>query len=136
MSDEYIDIINLEYKKSDKHPHMSIRDRAAQFAPFSALTGYSDTVNEVGRFTNDKVFLDEYEIQSINRELQYVFDNIKNSPEVAITYFVPDDLKAGGEYRTVEEHVNQVYDFEKIIELASGEKIKFEQIVSIYVKTP
>ena len=93
MRNEYDDIIDLEYKKSDRYPHMSLRDRAAQFAPFSALVGYSDVVDETGRQTDKRRTLDEYEIEAINRELQYALDVIEQKPAATLIYFINDKKK-------------------------------------------
>ena len=130
---EYNDIIDLPFKKSDKYPHMSVRDRAAQFAPFSALTGYSDTVSEAGRQTGRERILDEYEIAEIDKALQYIAENIDLGLTVSITYFVPDTKKNGGEYRTLKEEIAIVDDLEKELVLISGEHISFDKIVSLCV---
>ena len=81
----YNDIINLPYKKSLKRKHMSVSDRAAQFAPFSALTGYDELVEETARLTDIKIELDEYEKNEINRKLMFLNDRIEERNEVRIT---------------------------------------------------
>ena len=134
MNEEYSDIIDLPYTKSDRHPHMSIRDRAAQFAPFSALTGYSDTVNEAGRRTESEKKLDDYQISEINMGLQYIFENLKSIPKISVTYFIPDKSKHGGKYVTLNDYVQAIDDYEKMIELSCGEIIRFEQIISLSIK--
>ena len=131
---DYNDIINLPFKKSDKYPHMSVRDRAAQFAPFSALTGYSDTVSEVERQTGKERILDEYEIAEIDKALQFIAENINLELTATLTYFIPDTKKNGGEYHTLNAVVTFVDDLEKELILLSGEHISFDKIVSIYVE--
>ena len=133
MIDEYDDIINLEYRKSDQYPHMSLRDRAAQFAPFSALTGYDDVVDEVGRATESRRELDEYEIRIINGELQYINDNIDDKPFITVVYFVLDKKKSGGAYRTVKDRVERIDEYDKTIILASGEIVPIDDIFALTI---
>lgn len=100
MSHQYDDIINLPHHRSKKHPHMSLHDRAAQFAPFAALTGHNDAIRETARLTEEKIELDEETLMRLNERLQVLQDHIKEQPEISITYFVPDEKKAGGVYVT------------------------------------
>ena len=134
MTDRYEDIINMPYKKSEARPHMSARDRAAQFAPFSALTGYSDIVDETGRLTSRKMCLDEYQIELINRELQYAADFMDERPVATATYFIPDNKKSGGEYRTLKDRIERIDSYEKNIIFSSGDTVSFENIVALYVE--
>ena len=133
MRNEYDDIIDLEYKKSDRYPHMSLRDRAAQFAPFSALVGYSDIVDETGRTTDKRRTFDEYEIEVINRELQYALDIIDRKPAATLIYFINDKKKSGGAYRTVRDKIDRIDDYEKTVTLVSGEHIPIEDIFAIVI---
>ena len=91
-----IKLINLPHPVSKKHPQMPLLDRAAQFAPFAALTGYGEAVTETARLTDSKIELDEGEIERINAKISYLIDNLKNVPTVELTYFVPDKKKKGG----------------------------------------
>lgn len=134
MNNEYNDIIDMPYKKSNKHPQMPMRDRAAQFAPFSALTGYSDTVSEVERHTDNERLLDEYEISEIDRKLQFILDNLICTPTVKATYFVPDELKSGGDYQTICDKVVLLDDYEKKMIFESGASICFDKIVSLDIE--
>ena len=134
MSDGYEDIISMHYRKSDRYPHMSIRDRAAQFAPFSALTGYSDTVNEAGRLTDGRRTLDDYEKELINRELQYALYIIDISPMAAVVYFVPDEKKSGGAYRAVKERIDRIDDYERTVILVTGEVIPIDEISFLIIE--
>ena len=129
--EKYNDIIDLPYQKSDKYAHMSISDRAAQFAPFSALTGYSETVDEVERLTSEKIELDQYEIEKINRYLQYAAERIDEMPFATVTYFVPDKKKCGGAYLTVKEPIKNIDEYEKKVVMASGRTIPMLDIFSI-----
>ena len=95
---KYDDIINLPHPVSKKHPQMPLLDRAAQFAPFAALTGYGEALTETARLTDTKIELDEGEIERINAKINYLIDNLETAPTVEITYFVPDKKKKGGKY--------------------------------------
>ncbi len=98
--DKYKTIINLPHPTSKTHPRMSISDRAAQFSPFAALTGFEATIVETARLTEKKVELDEYEKAEINEKINILRENIHSSLVASITYFLPDDKKDGGRYVT------------------------------------
>ena len=106
----YKDIINLPHNRSKTHPHMSLYNRAAQFAPFAALSGYDDMVNEKARITQAKVQLTESVTDLISMKLNLISEAIKSNhhPVISITYFVPDEKKAGGKYVTVEEQIKKI----------------------------
>lgn len=105
---KYEDIISLPHHVSDHHPQMSIHDRAAQFSPFAALTGYGDAVEETARLTSQKKILDETEREALDRQLASLAGLLEESrkadgrrgrvPGVRITYFLPDQKKSGGAY--------------------------------------
>ena len=95
---KYADIIDLPHHKSPKHPQMSLYDRAAQFSPFSALTGYEDAVEETARLTDIKLEMTEDKKQMLDEKLRLLLDAADHPPLVRITYFIPDDRKAGGAY--------------------------------------
>ena len=105
---KYEDIISLPHHVSDHHPQMSIHDRAAQFSPFAALTGYDDALRETARLTDRFIELDEDRKQEIDRQLYYIHEHLIQKPPVKITYFVPDSQKDGGSYRTLEGHVQKI----------------------------
>ncbi len=90
MKTPYDDIINMPHHVSEIRPQMPIHDRAAQFSPFAALTGYEAAVNETGRLTDKKAELDEGEKESINERLNLILEHIDERPQISITYFVPD----------------------------------------------
>ena len=98
MNNRYADIINLPHHVSKTRPQMPIADRAAQFSPFAALTGYDSAIEETGRLTDSFIELDESRKAVLNEKLQSMLKNIKEQPEVAITYFQPDEKKNGGSY--------------------------------------
>ena len=97
MSERYKDIINLPHHRSDKHPHMSSCERAAQFSPFAALTGFDDEIDEAARLTDCRPELTEDELSSLDAAIQQISELDK--PLIAVTYFVPDVNKSGGSYR-------------------------------------
>lgn len=91
---------------------MSNYDRAAQFSPFAALTGYDDAVKETARLTDSKIELDEYELQELNEKLNKIQDNLREDAEVSITYFVTDKKKSGGSYKTISGIVKRIDEYE------------------------
>lgn len=96
----YADIFNLSHHRSKARPHMSLYDRAAQFAPFAALTGYDEMVSEEARLTDKRIELSEAELEALNRKMDLVEMLLEGGehPTLSITCFVPDEHKAGGRY--------------------------------------
>ena len=131
MKRNYDDIINLPRHVSDKHPHMSIHDRAAQFAPFAALTGHSEAVSETARYVDEKIDLGEDAIKEIQDALNYIQEHITESPQVTITYFVADGRKRGGRYVTETVKIKYVDNLEQNIRFDNGVCVKFENIFDI-----
>ena len=109
----------------------SVSDRAAQFAPFAALTGYDAAIKETGRLTDEKIELDEEALTALNMRYQLFIDALDEEPEVEITYFKPDERKAGGEYVTATGAVIKVDDFERRITMQDGAKISMDDVLSI-----
>ena len=101
ISHEYDDIIGLPRPVSETHPRMPMLDRAAQFSPFAALTGYDAAITETARLTEDKRELTEEQKQIISQSLSELQGRLKTDPEVTVVYFEPDARKTGGSYRTV-----------------------------------
>lgn len=106
----YADIIDLPHHQSKTHPHMSLYNRAAQFAPFAALSGYEDMISEESRETGSQTRLEEWEMEKISQKLNLISDVIDDGhrPTLSITYFMPDAKKAGGEYLTVTEEIRKI----------------------------
>jgi len=127
----YDDIINLPHHQSASRPHMSVYDRAAQFSPFAALTGYDDAVKETARQTDSKVDLDEYSKSALNERLNMIQESLDDQPHIAITYFVADKKKSGGAYTTVEGVVKKIEEYERTVLMQSGTKIPIEDIIEI-----
>ena len=131
MKDLYEDIINLPHHVSKTRPQMPMSDRAAQFAPFAALTGYDAAIKETGRLTDDKIELDEESLTALDMKYQLLMDALDYSPEVTITYFQPDERKAGGKYLTATGAVKKVDDYERLITMQDGAKIPMDDVLSI-----
>ena len=123
--------INLPHHVSRNLPQMPLRDRAAQFAPFAALTGYEAAVGETARLTDEKRELDAQEAEELNRRLASLIAHLPDRPEVTIVYFVPDDRKAGGAYVTVTGRVRHISVPERTLVLEDGTVIPLEDVVSI-----
>ena len=128
---DYSDIINRPYKKSKKYKHMSQKDRAAQFAPFAALTGHDAAIKETARLTDERLELSDEVIMRLNDQLNMIRDNIGTEQEVSITYFVPDDKKSGGAYLTHSGVVKKIDEFERKLIMQDETVIPIEQISEI-----
>ena len=128
---KYRDIINLPHHVSKNHPRMSLNNRSAQFAPFSALTGYSEKIKETARITDKKIELDEGLKTVINNRLQIIKENIKSVPQVTITYFIKDQRKSGGSYKTIITNIKKIDEVNKIFILTNNEKIQIDDIINI-----
>lgn len=127
----YDSIKKLPHYQSVTRPHMSLYDRAAQFSPFAALTGYDDAVKETARLTDTKAELDEYEKAAINERLNRIQDTFDVQPEVSITYFLPNKKKSGGAYITVTGCVKKVDEFEHVVVMRNGTKVHIDDIAEI-----
>lgn len=121
----YKDIINLPHHISKRHPRLSLKQRAAQFSPFAALTGYEEATDETSRLTDEKIELSEEDAKELNRKLQNL------SGKVAITYFVKDEKKLGGAYITINGEVRRTDDVQRILVMRDGAKINVDDIVNI-----
>lgn len=127
----YDDIINLSPPVSNKHPRMSLENRAAQFSPFAALTGHNEAIKETERLTDRKIELEEDAITDINRTLMRIKDDIKSQPEVVVTYFVPDYKKSGGKYITATVNIKKIDELCNCIITTDNSKIAIHNILSI-----
>ena len=133
MSDihDYDDIINLPHHVSKTHPHMSLADRAAQFSPFAALTGYEDAIKEAGRIVDEKIELSEEEKEEINRKLNYLNEHKKENIQITVTYFLMDMKKSGGSYRQITSNLKRLDEIEKTILLADNTILRIDDIRKI-----
>ena len=131
VKDLYEDIINLPHHVSETRPQMSMIDRAAQFSPFAALTGYDAAIKETGRLTDEKIEMDEEALNILNMKFQLLVDRLADEPEITFTYFKPDERKAGGAYIDVAGKVKKVDDFERLIVMQNGTKMPMDDILNI-----
>lgn len=125
---DYSDIIEYDYQKSNKYKPMKQQDRAAQFAPFAALTGYNTLIQETQRITEEKKILDENQLEILNGQLLKYYHT---KEEVYLTYFIPDQMKSGGSYHTVYTTINKLDEINKTIKLSNNEVIKIDDIYRI-----
>ena len=134
---KYRDIIDMPHHVSAKRPHMSLYDRAAQFAPFAALTGYDAQIEEAARYTGQKAVLDEAQKDAIDFQLGRIRAGIYSAasaeelPAASVTYFAADRKKSGGEYLTASGKVQKVDSFKRILIMADGTQIPVDEIYEI-----
>lgn len=131
MTSVYDDIINLPHHVSATHPRMTAIDRAAQFSPFAALTGYDAAIKEAARLTDERIKLDEYMKEALSDRLQIIADRMEEHPEIAITYFQPDVKKKGGAYVTAASTAQKIDEYERVVVMNDGTEILIDEIISI-----
>lgn len=130
-NDQYTDIINLPHHVSAARPRMSMIDRAAQFSPFAALTGYDAAIKETGRLTEQRIDLSEEERSILDRKQRILMDNIAAQPEISVTYFVPDARKDGGAYVTIAGRVRRVDAVARLLILVDRTEIPLDDVISL-----
>lgn len=128
---KYDDIINMPHHVSTKHPRLSMEQRAAQFAPFAALSGFEDAIDETSRITEDRIELNEEEKLRIDNILQKLKNEISKRPKATITYFVPDIRKSGGEYLTKIGNLKRIDEFRQLIIFEDKTEIPIKEVVEI-----
>lgn len=128
---KYDDIINMPRHISKKHPQMSLEMRSAQFAPFAALTGYDEQIEEISRITCQKKELNEEIKEIINKKLQIIQEKINTRPEIKVTYFIQDLKKNGGQYATITGNVRKIDKNKQLIILEDKKTITISDIVEI-----
>lgn len=133
---KYDDIINLPHHVSTARHHMSMQERAAQFQPFRALTGYEAALGETARLTEDRIELTEDEKALLDAKLQKLADQIASHPLVTVTFFQPDKKKTGGAYVATTGQLKKIDDFEGTLVLLGGERIVIEDILDIQITEP
>ncbi len=127
----YEDIILLSHHVSETRPRMDRQNRAAQFSPFAALTGYDAAVVETARLTDRKIELSEDEKVRLNEKFQILLERVHETPRILITYFKQDERKAGGSYEHHGGIVNKIDEFNQLIVFADGRKVPVEDIYSM-----
>jgi hypothetical protein len=131
VKNAYDDIINLHRPISKTHPQMPISGRAAQFSPFAALTGHSVAIEETARLTDRRIELDEAVKLALNDKLQIIAERIREQPEIQITYFQPDEKKAGGAYITAVGTVKKMDEYQRVVRMSNGTVIPIDEIIRI-----
>ena len=131
MNGKYDKIMGLPHHVSKTRPQMPMSDRAAQFAPFAALTGYDSAIKETGRLTDERIELDVEALSALDMKYQLLMEALDEAPEVTITYFQPDERKAGGKYVSAVGTVKKIDDFERRITMRDGTRIPMDDVLSI-----
>ena len=131
-ADGYEDIIHLPHHVSERRPHMPLAERAAQFLPFAALSGYDDVIRETARYTGKKIQLDESAKAVLDQKLGILSQQITEHPQICVTYFLPDEKKEGGSYVTAEGIVQKIDGFSRTIFLEAGRKIPVGDILDFF----
>ena len=131
MNNRYDEIMGLPHHVSTTRPQMPLSDRAAQFAPFAALTGYDSAIKETGRLTDERIELDEEALTALDRKYQLLMDTLDDAPEVTIIYFQPDERKAGGQYVSATGTVKKVDTFGRRILLQDGTRIPLDSVYDL-----
>lgn len=129
----YDEILPLPRPVSDRRLPMPMRSRAAQFAPFAALTGYDEAVQEAGRRTACRIELSEDEAEALNRKLCALRSRIGEQPEILVTWFRPDEKKTGGAYCTVCSRAVAWQEYRRMFLLQNGLEIPVDDILEITV---
>ena len=131
MCEKYEDIIHLSRPVSPRHLPMSHYDRAAQFAPFAALTGYDAVIAETARLTDGEMFLDVGAEAELDGKLREIRENIHLQPRITVTYFRPDSRKQGGAYVTVSGRVKKIDEYAQTLVLTDNTAIDLQKICKI-----
>lgn len=131
MSGPYDDIIRLPHHVSADRPQMPAENRAAQFSPFAALTGYDAAIQETARRTDTRMALEEHTLAALDMKLRLLAERVAEHPEVAVTYFRPDGKKEGGAYVVAAGAVKRIDAYQHAIVLQSGERIPIADILEI-----
>ena len=130
-TDRYDDIIALPHPTSAKHPRMSAISRAAQFAPFAALTGYDAVIEETGRYTQERRELDESEIRLLDEKIHLLLEQQEDAPTATVTYFKPDELKSGGAYMDITGVIHHIDRIKRELVFSDNRRISIDEIVGV-----
>ena len=134
MNHEYDDIIHLPHHVSKRHPQMSMEARAAQFAPFAALTTHPNAIRETARMTDEKITLSEDFANELNRQMMLLYSRAADNPLVSITFFLPDQKKSGGSSQVSEGRLKKIDESRQQILMDDGTCIEFQSIIDIKIK--
>ncbi len=128
---KYDDIIHLPHHVSKTRPRMSMMDRAAQFSPFQALTGFDAAIDETGRLTDDKLDMDDDMKRMLDIKQALLTERRSEQPAISVTYFLPDPRKSGGKYVTVHGNLKRFDEYERLLIMTDGKKIPLNDIADI-----
>lgn len=131
MPGKYDDIIDLPHHVSEKRAPMPMVNRAAQFSPFAALTGYDAAIKETGRLTEGWIDLDESSVAALNEKLLLIRQALASGPEITVVYFRPDERKSGGAYISVTGVVKKLDSVDQSLLMEDGTLIFFENIYAL-----
>lgn len=131
MADNYNDIINNPHHTSKTRKRMSQSNRAAQFAPFAALTGYDASISEAARLTETQIELDDKTKEILNMKLCFLKNHIKDRPYVTITYFVPDHKKDGGAYVNYSGNIRVIDEIEQTLIFTDRTTIYIDMVLDV-----
>ena len=131
MKGPYDDIIHLPHPTSHRHPRMPVSDRAAQFSPFAALSGHGSAIAETARVTRERMELDEDAREQLDQKLRLLMERINEQPEITVTWFSPNEKKAGGQYRTATGKLKRIDTQESRLILTDGNQIPLEDLLEI-----
>lgn len=132
MKGPYDDIIDLPHPVSENRKRMSMLDRAAQFSPFAALTGYDAAIRETGRLTDERIEFDVDGKAMLNDKLRMLAERQTEQPEITVIYFVPDERKHGGAYAEVTDRVRKVDGRRQMLFMVDGKEILFDDVYDIH----
>ncbi|MCR5114787.1 MAG: YolD-like family protein [Bacteroidales bacterium] len=128
---EYDDIIDHPHYEPKRHPRMSMHNRAAQFAPFAALTGYDAAINETARLTDTQLELEEYDNQRLQDILMRLAAQVAKRPAITVIYFKPDERKAGGAYHTLTGNLKTIDEATHSLVMADGTRIPLGSVLDL-----
>lgn len=133
ITHQYDDIIRLQRPESGRRARMSLYDRAAQFSPFAALTGFDDAIAETGRQTQDRIELDRDALDRLDEQMQGLLEVLDSQPEAEVVWFRYDERKAGGSYVTTTGHVKKVDTYLERMIFTDGRSIPLGEVLSVRV---
>lgn len=128
----YDDIIDLPHYTPKNHQRMSMHSRAAQFAPFAALTGHDALIRETARITESFIDRDDETNSYLNIKINQLIEHIAEHPAITVIYFLPDSMKQGGTYQSISGKVKSIDEIEKKVTFLSGEEVYLSQLLDIY----
>lgn len=131
MNKKYEHIMNTPYPYPTHRKKMSMTNRGAQFAPFAALTGHQDAINETARLTDHKLILSDEQITRINEQIIYLQSLYPHIPDIYITYFIKDLTKQGGQYITKLCSIKKIDEYDKALILTDNTSVKIEDIIEL-----